>query len=377
MRKAACLVMGAVVVLSLALTACSQKVSTPIKLGLVDSFTGGVAQQCALLRDGALIAVDEINAAGGIKGRTVEVIVQDDGLDVAKTTAIGKQFKERDKVNIIIGASASTTALAMAKFADANKMPAISTQAASEDLVEYKYLWRTFTTNSEFARATLQYAKDLGYTKVAVSYVNLAWGIDLKTMTQKYAPEYGITVVAAEGIESGATDALIQAKKMKDAGAQVILNPDYAGGVLALGQARKALGWNVPVVAIDTTFTPALRAADPVLFEGYYVVGFQDFTNPRVISVFDAYEKKFGSRLADSNILGGYDTAMLAMTALKNASNPDDPASVQKALESIKDFPQVRGKTNQSSSFTTDRRYLIRATDLVQAIVRKGEIVPR
>ena len=376
MRKAVYLLLGMVLVLSLVVTSCGQSTSTPIKIGLVDSFTGAVAQQCALLRDGAQIAVDEVNAAGGIKGRKVEMIVQDDALDPAKTTAIAKQFKERDNVNIIIGANASTSAISLAKFADNNKLPAVGGQPAAEDLSKYNYYFRAFTTNSEFAKGLLVIAKNLGFTKVGVSYINLAWGSDLNRMIVQYAPDYGITVVGSEGVESGGTDAMIQAKKLKDAGAQAVLNPDYASGVLAFAQARKALGWNVPMIEIETTFGPALGAADPAIYEGYNVLGFQDNTNPRVKAVWDAYEKKFNKRVEDSNILGGYDMAMVAMTGLKNASNPNDPAAVQKALEAMSGYQQVRGKLNQSSSFTANRHYLISATDMVHAVVKSGKILP-
>ncbi len=377
MRKAVYLLLGMVLVLSLVVTSCGQSTSTPIKIGAVKSLTGAVARQSVLLRDGAQLAIDEINNAGGIKGRKVEMIVQDDALDPAKTTAIAKQFKESDKVNIIIGASASTSAISLAKFADANKIPAVGGQPAAEDLSQYKYYFRTFTTNSEFAKGTLLIAKNLGVTKVGVAYINLAWGIDLNRMIGQYASQYGITVVGSEGVESGATDAMIQAKKLKDAGAQVVINPDYASGILAFAQARKALGWNVPMIDVETTFGPALEGADPVLYEGYNVLGFQDNTNPRVKAVWDSYEKKYGKRMEDSNILGGYDEAMVALTALKNATNPDDAAAVQKALENLKGFPQVRGKLNQSSSFSAGRHYLISATDMVHAVVKSGKIQPK
>lgn len=349
----------------------------PLKIGLVDGLTGSVAQQCALLRDGAQIAVDEINATGGINGRKVELIVRDDALDPAKTTALAKQLREGDKVNILIGANASTSAISLAKYADDNKVPAVGGQPAAEDLNNYKYYFRAFTTNSEFAKGLLLIAKNLGITKVGVAYINLAWGIDLNRMIAQYAADYGITVVGSEGIESGATDAMIPAKKLKDAGAMAILNPDYASGVLAFAQARKALGWEVPMIEIETTFGPALRAADPAIYEGYNVLSFQDSANPRVIAVWDAYEKKYGKRLDDSNILGGYDCAMVAMLGLKNATNPDDPEAVRTALEKLTGYAQVRGRMNQSSSFSPTQHYLISATDMVHAVVTGGKIVSK
>lgn len=215
----------------------------PIKIGFIAPLTGDASSIGTVVRSATEIAVNEINAAGGINGRPFQVDYQDGQCNAqAATNAANKLIG--DKVTAILGGLCSTETAAFGPTAMQNKVIVISFTSSAPNLSQLgKYFFRDYPSDSSQGKFAADYAYDrLGVRKVAVMYHISDWGTGIKDVFEAEFKARGGTVVADEGALQTATDYRTSLLKIKSSGAEYVYSPTYPAGATAMLKQAKEIG---------------------------------------------------------------------------------------------------------------------------------------
>jgi branched-chain amino acid transport system substrate-binding protein len=218
-----------------------------IKVGIIGPMTGPQAYDIGLtMRDGARLAMEEINEKGGIAGKKFEWIVIDDEASPAKSVAGAKKLVFRDKIDILIGPANSGCALAVGEITVPNKIiNVVPGQRADLTSPERDYVFRCSITDKEIAKKMMLFAGDT-YKKFAVIHDTTGYGADwYKTMMGALALR-GIKPVADESFEIYTPDLTPQVLRIKESGAEILIWLSVGADVPTLAKAEKRIGLNIP-----------------------------------------------------------------------------------------------------------------------------------
>ena len=199
--------------------------SGAIKIGMVAALSGPSASMGKALPQGIDLAIKEINAAGGILGRQVEVFYRDDEGDPTKAKNMAEELVDKEKVKFMLGPVNSTSAVAIAPYLTENKVVniiSIATSDAAIDPVKYPYSFRTMPQNGLQGEALSLIAKAGGYKRIAIVGDTSALGVDGLAQLDKFTKENGITPVARVSYNPGDPDMTPVAQAIANA------NTDYA-----------------------------------------------------------------------------------------------------------------------------------------------------
>ncbi|MGI5855781.1 MAG: ABC transporter substrate-binding protein [Candidatus Merdivicinus sp.] len=325
--------------------------ASSIKIGLSYELTGAVATYGQSSVDGVKMAIDEVNAAGGINGKTIELVEYDTKSDEAEATTLGKRLMGQDKVLAILGPA--TSGAFKAEIPDANnyKVPVISGSATANDVTVangkvQEYAFRICFSDSYQGGAMARYAAENLGAKTAVIYKDSGsdYAIGLAEGFTKSFTEAGGSILKEESYSTNDKDFKAVLTSIKDLNADVIFIPGYyqqAG--LIIKQARE-LGIDVPILGADGFDSPDLiglagaENLNNVFFTNHYSSLDQD---PTVQGFIAAFKEKYGREPDAFNALG-YDEAKFLCDALSRCESLDS-VSLQKALSETKDFKAVTG----------------------------------
>lgn len=203
-----------------------------IKLGSVLSITGP-ASFLGDPEDKTLkMYVDKINAAGGVDGKKIELVVYDDGGDANKARTFATRLVEDDKVVAMIGGSTTGTTMAMIPVFEEAQIPFISFAGAVEiiDPVR-KYVFKTPHTDKMACEKIFENIKARKFTKVAMISGTDGFGSSMRAQCLKVAPNYGVSIVAEETYGPRDSDMTAQLTKIKAApGVEAVVNPGFGQG---------------------------------------------------------------------------------------------------------------------------------------------------
>jgi branched-chain amino acid transport system substrate-binding protein len=322
-----------------------------IKIGGGFALTGGESALDVPAYNGATLAVDEINAAGGIDGKQLEMVTHDSQYDMPVTTQVAHQYVEEDGVTEFIGYTDSDSVLASGfVFQDAG-IPFITVGATSpklpSDVGDMLFL-ASFGDNVQ-AAAGAEYAfKNFGDTAYLLFDNDQTYTTLLAQYFKTRFTELGGTIVGEDSYADGSTDFASQIAKitaLPEAPAFTFLSamPDNIG--VAVKQMREA-GITTPIVGGDGYDTPDLLKtagdlANGVYFTTHALMDAQGGTEP-IKKFMAAYEAKFNHPVENAFAALGYDTIYLLADAIKRAGSTDG-AAVKSALETTSDFPGITG----------------------------------
>jgi branched-chain amino acid transport system substrate-binding protein len=322
----------------------------PIKIGGAFNLTGALASLDVPAANGAKLAVKEINAAGGVLGRPLELVVYDGKTDPATITNIATQMISGDHVVAITGFTDSDSALALGPIAQRNKIPFVTAGATSPllptQIGDYMFL-EPFGDNvqaavgAEFAMKKWGNKAYLLYDK-ATEYTNLLAGYFKDAFTHA-----GGQVLLEDSYKSGDTSYSAQITKLKALSTQpdflyISAMPDDIGTIVK--QVRQA-GVNLPIVGGDGYDTPLLvQVAGPASNDVYFTTHAlmtMDST-PAVAKFIQAYNAEYGKDPENAFAALGYDSVHLIANAITQA-NSTDPTKIRDALQATTDLPGVTG----------------------------------
>lgn len=222
------------ITLSLAVMACAQPVAPPpqpaateapagptqppvYKIGFINHLTGDAAVYGQSMRKGTELAVEEINAAGGVNGVPLEVIYEDDRLSAADAQTAFMKLVQSDKVPVVMGSGSSTVSLSICPRAQEEKVVQISSISTAPALKDCgSYFFSVMASDDAQGLEWARIAEDWGVSEAAVMYINNDYGIGVKDVFVPALEEQGGEVLISQGYEVGSTDFRTEVLKVKE-----------------------------------------------------------------------------------------------------------------------------------------------------------------
>ena len=333
----------------------------PIKIGAFFALSGPAAPIGTPTKLVAEMVVDQINQAGGINGRPIELVVGDTESDPAKAASIAKKFIFADKVAAIIGPSTTGEGMQVKKIVEEAGMPTFMTVGGDPPIMKetgpFTYIFKSPQRSSTAIKKLYGYLKEKKLTKVALLTASDPFGKDGAVWLKKLAPDFGITLVAEESFGPKDTDMTPQLTKIKNAAPQAIIvwTIGPAGAIVAKNKAQ--LGIAIPLFQCHGQPGPEYIQLAGTAAEGdrmpatkLMAAGQLADKDPQkqVIQKFiklytDQY--KFDKQFP-LNTHSGYawDAIYMVTNAMKKAGT--DPKKLREAIEQTKDYVGVSGIYN-------------------------------
>jgi branched-chain amino acid transport system substrate-binding protein len=346
--------------LALAVAAGAAGAQNTIKVGWLSSLTGPLSSAAIAENQGVQLAVDEINAAGGVGGRKIELLTRDTAGDPTKAVNFAQQLAFQEKVHFVIGPVNSGEGLGATPIIAKAGIPNLVIGALEEltDPIKYPRAFRVINTNRQWISTANDYAlKNLKRTKVAIIGDTTGYGTASARTAAVLLESAGIKPVYSVLIDPNKTDLTDEMQKAKAAGADVVMPWSAATGLLGrLLNARGDMGWDVPVVGHPALMAAQIRKLlnkpeywNNTYGSGYVSTSFGDDGKlpPATQQLVDKVRAKLVPGGGEIDILFwwvamGYDTVKIIEHAVKTAGGTD-PAAIQKALENTKNFKGVYG----------------------------------
>jgi len=338
------------------LAAASGAWAQPIKVGWLSSLTGPLSSAALAENQGVQLAVEEINKAGGILGRPIELLTRDTAGDPTKAVNFAQQLAFSDKVQFVIGPVNSGEGLAATPIIARAGVPNLVIGAIDEliDPVKYPRAFRVINTNRQWISTANDYAlKVLKKSKVAVIADTSGYGTASAKTAIELLEKAGVKPVYSVLIDPNKTDLSDEMAKARAAGADIVMPWSAATGLLGrLLNARGEMGWNVPVVGHPSLMAAQIRKLlnKPEYWEGAYAAGYLSTTYgadgklpERTQALVDKVRQKMGGGEIDVLfwwVAMGYDTVKIIEHAIKTAGSTDG-AAIQKVLENTREFKGV------------------------------------
>jgi branched-chain amino acid transport system substrate-binding protein len=318
----------------------------PIRIGEYASITGKEASLGQSSHNGTMMAIDDLNAAGGVLGRPLLLITEDTQSKPGESATAAKKLISRDKVVALLGEVASSRSLEAAPVAQLAKVPMISPASTNPKVTETgNYIFRTCFIDPFQGPVMAKFAQEkLSAQRVALMVSNSsAYSIGLAKFFREAFTANGGTIVLEQKYAEGDKDFKAQLTAIKAAGVDAVFNPGYYNeGALIVLQARD-LGLTLPIFGADSWEAEALIELGGKAIEGAYLCSHYSPADPspRVQNFVQAYKKRFGTT-PDSNASLGYDSVLVLVDAIKRAGSTDR-AKIRDALAATKNFAAVTG----------------------------------
>ncbi|MBC8140954.1 MAG: ABC transporter substrate-binding protein [Armatimonadetes bacterium] len=318
-----------------------------IKIGHYASLTGETATFGKESDEGVKLAMKEINAAGGILGKQIEVETQDDQSKAEEAKTVATKFAADDKIVAVLGEVASTRSMTAAPVFQRAGIPMISPSSTNEKVTqEGDYIFRVcFIDNFQGGVMAQFAANDLKAKKVAILREQTSdYSVGLSDVFTEEFKKLGGTITVDASFKSSDTDYRSQLAKAKDADA--IFVPAYYNTVGTIARQARELGITAPLLGCDGWDSPTLvegaggagKALEGSYFSNHYS---KDDKAPRVQDFVKAYTAEYGKAPSGLAALG-YDAMKIVALAIKTAGSADR-AKIKDALAQTKDFPGVTG----------------------------------
>jgi len=312
--------------------------ATTIKVGEFASLTGKEATFGTSSHEGTLLAVAEINAAGGVLGKQLELVYEDNRSTPGESATIAKKLINNDKVIAILGEVASGRSLEVAPFAQSSKIPMISPSSTNPDVTKIgDYVFRVCfidpfqgTLLANFAKGTLKAKKIAIFSDVAAPY-----SVGLGKFFKEAWLAGGGEVVSEVKYTGGDKDFKAQLTVIKNASPDAIMVP------------ARQLGMKLPMFGGDGWEAPELieiAGADNLVNTFYSTHFSPNSTDPLAQKFVAAYKAMFNGKVPDAMAALGYDSVLVLADAIKRAGTTDAPA-LRDAIAATKEFPGATGLT--------------------------------
>ena len=372
--------------IALAATTTFALAADPIKIGLSGPLTGGSSSMGVSMRDGVKLAVDEINAAGGVIGRKIELIERDDEAKNERGVQIAQELINKEKVVATVGFINTGVALAAQRFYQDAKIPVMNNVATGSAITHQfdkdpdNYIFRNSAHDSIQAPMIVDEAiTRRGFKRVAILADSTNYGQLGREDLEKALAAKSVKAVAIEKFNIKDVDMTAQLLKAKEAGAEAVLTYAIGPELAQIANGMTKLGWKVPMIGswtlsmanfIDNAGPGGEGARMPQTF-------IQEPTTPKRQSFIINYLKTFkpkGNRI-DSPVSAaqGYDSVYLLAAAIKQANSTEGP-KIRAALEDLK-APVDGVVTTYIKPFTKTDHEAITANIPVFGEVKGGRVV--
>ncbi len=318
-----------------------------IVVGEYASLTGGTADFGSSSHTGLMLAIDQINAKGGVLGKKIRIVTLDDRSDVNEAVTAVERLINRENVVAVIGEVASKRSIAGAGVCEKYKIPMLSPASTNPEVTRSggkvrDYTFRICFTDDFQGSINGTFATVNGWKKIALltnSDEDYSKGL-AKCFKDAYASSG--TLVAEENYHTTDRDFKAQLDKVKRAGADAVYVPGYYTEILLMLPQAKDVGLDVPFFGGDGWDSPdtvKLSAAQGDFYTDHFTA---DDPTPRVQEFVAAYQAANKGTKPGAMAVLGYDCGLVMADAITRAGKVD-PAAIRDALAQTKNFPGASG----------------------------------
>ena len=342
------LLFGSLAILATLLSGCGGSGDTTILVGEFASLTGKEATFGISAHEGTKLAIEEINAAGGLLGKPVQLLTEDDQSKAGEPANVVNKLISKDGVVAVLGEVASSRSLEAAPICQQSGVPMISPAATNPKVTETgDYIFRVCfiapcqgTVMANFASKTLKAKKVAVFTDVKSDYSK-----GLAKFFKEGFVKAGGQIAAELDFNSGDKDFKAQLTAIKSAAPDAVFVPGYYTEVALICIQAKQLGIALPFFGGDgwesqTLVTIGGQAVEGHYFSTHYAA---DAPTPKITAFVDAYKKQYNGKVPDAMAALGYDSAMFLADAIKRSGSTAGP-TLRDALAATTQFEGVTGK---------------------------------
>jgi branched-chain amino acid transport system substrate-binding protein len=355
----------------------AQLTGDPIKVGAIVSATGNNSPLGEPERKVLEMMEASINAGGGVLGRPLDIVIEDDKSDAKEAATAASRLIDQEKVIAIIAATGSPSTLAVKEITSAQGIPQIA-MAAANSITEspMEWIWRTPHKDAmAVARALTYVSETLGVTKVAVLHDENAFGSSGAAEIASRVSEYGLEIVATESYKTDDTDLSVQLANIRDKSPEVLIVWGTGKGPVLAARTMQQLGMTIPFVgshgiANKSFIDNAAEAAEGVVFPAGRLLVPSSITDASQKAVTDEFIAAYQAKYSENpNTFAGYafEAVALLVNAIEQAQSTEAVA-IQTAMNATKDFPGPDGFYNYSA---TDHDGLT-ADDMIMVKIEGG-----
>ena len=318
-----------------------------IKIGEFGSLTGDNASFGTSQNNGVQMAVEEINAAGGVLGKKIDLTVEDNMTKQGETTTIARKLISQDHVVAIIGEVASSKTLEAAPIAQAAKIPLIATAATNPKVTQTgDYVFRVCFTDDFQAVVIARFVLEkLKQKNIAfMTDVKQDYSVGLTKIAKDYLAKNGGNIVKEQSYSSGDKDFRAQLTDLKSANPDVIIITGYYPEASLIAKQARQFGIKATLVGGDGWDGSSLipvggKAIEGAFFSNHFST---EDKSPLVQDFVKKYKQKYNA-VPDAFAALGYDATKLLADAIKRAGSTD-PDKIRAAIQDTEGFPGVSGK---------------------------------
>jgi branched-chain amino acid transport system substrate-binding protein len=317
-----------------------------IVVGEYASLTGASASFGQSSHKGTVLAVEEINAAGGVLGKKIKLITEDDQSLAGQPATIVRKLIAQDKAVAILGEVASSKSLEAAPICQQSKIPMISPASTNPKVTEVgDYIFRICFIDPFQGTVGAKFALQKGWKRVAVLRdVKQDYSVGLAHFFIEGMRAHGGEIVKEQSYSTGDKDFKAQLTSIKAAKPDAIFVPGYYGEVALIAKQARQLGIKVALLGGDGWVGESLIPVGGKALEGcYFSAHFSaDADVPAVKNFVAKYKAKYGGVPDDMAALG-YDSAKILAAAIERAGTTE-PAKLRDAIAATKDYAGVTGQ---------------------------------
>lgn len=333
----------------ISLSGCSSSKSSEIVLGHYASLTGGEATFGRSTDNGIRLAIDEINAAGGVNGKKVKVITYDDKGEKSEAGTAVTRLVTKDGVVAVLGEVASGLSLVAAPICQEYSVPMVSPSSTNPEVTEKgDMIFRVCFIDPFQAYACAKFAREhegLKASKAAILFDQTSpYSAGLKDEFTKSFERLGGKVVASEAYQKGDPDFSAQLTRIRAAEPDVVFIPGYYTDVSNIAIQARRLGVAVPLLGADGWDSEKLgqNAGDAIngcFYSNHYA---PEGPDPRVQEFLKKYKERYNGAPPDCLAGLGYDSAKIVCAAIAQA-NSTKGADIAAELAKVKNHEGVTG----------------------------------
>jgi branched-chain amino acid transport system substrate-binding protein len=317
-----------------------------VKIGEVNPITGAIGQYGTTCHQGVQLAVDQANSTGGVLGKKIALLTEDNQSQPGQTSTIVRKFVTQDKVVAIIGDLTSSATLEGGPIAQAAKIPMVTPLATNPKVTEIgDYIFRVCFIDEFQGRVMARFALETLKSKKAAILTDTKqdYSVGLSGFFQETFVNGAGSVVRVQSYSSGDTVFRAQLTSIQAARPDVVFLPGYYPEVGIILKEARQLGIMMPFIGCEAWDSPTLlqvagKAADGCYFSNQFSAG---DPSPVVQEFAKVYRERFGI-LPDNFAALGYDAANVIVEAIRRAGSTSSDA-VREAIAQTKDFPGVSG----------------------------------
>jgi branched-chain amino acid transport system substrate-binding protein len=358
-----------------------------VKVGVVAAMSGQSAKSGEAIVRGLSLAIDEINAGGGLLGKKVELLVRDDESNPAKGVIAARELVQRENVVAFFGGLDTPVSMAIVPFANQAKVPFMGVWAAGTPITRNgaaeNYVFRVSAVDALVDVALVDYAaKKYGAKKPGMILINNPWGESNEKGLKAALADKNIPFAGIEKFEDADVDVVPQLSRLKEAGADSLF---LVANVAPSSQVVKSLdrmGWNVPVIShwgpAGGRFT---ELAGPSAAKVHFIqtFSFSGNASPKAVAVLAALKQKYPEIKSLANvtpavgIANSYDAMHLVALAIAKAGSTEGP-KIREAFYAIDQYDGLIKK--YVKPFSAENHDALSSSDYIFTYFNGDEILP-